>query len=203
IAVSLTPKHAIVAPGGVAEFRLQVSARGKFKGIGKAVMRAAGAPFRTGLQLGRDRRAGAGEEMDLELDPDGHAVSGTLRVQVPENATDKDRQTVEVDVVPLDGDGAPLPTHRGMGRVTIQADPAIRRGSYASPRDIQLTDVRHDPMAPRPGAVVTTAATIHNDSLSAAPLRVVLQLDGQAVATDRIEVPPRSNRTVQMQWTAG
>lgn len=200
VAVSVSPKRAIVTPGNAAEFRVEVASRRRRLGPARGTLHADGAAFPAALSLAGSRR---GLEEPVDLDLPAQPVEGTLRVQVPEDATDKDRQVVEVDVVPLAEDGTPMPSHRGRAKVEVKAQPSARSATYASARDIQLAEVRHSPPNPRPGAPVSTAATIHNDGAATAALRVVLQLDGKAVAEERVEVPPRGSRQVTLAWTAG
>jgi hypothetical protein len=137
--------------------------------------------------------------VDVALDADKPAVDGILRVQVPPDASGKDSETLELDVVPVDDEGGEHASHRARAKVTVQATPA----GYASTRDIQLVEVRHDPPSPRAGATVTTTATIRNAGSSPAALRVVLQLDGKAVAEDRAELGAHATRPVVLAWTAG
>ncbi|MEA3190609.1 MAG: hypothetical protein QOD77_1191 [Thermoplasmata archaeon] len=202
VAVTVSPKRAVVTPGGSAEFRVEVSPRKRKVASARGVLHADGAGFLAALSMGGSRR-GLEESVDLAMPADDGPMEGTLRIQVPADATEKDRQTVEFNVVPLGEDGTPMSSHRGRAKVEVKAQPTAKSAVYASARDIQLADVRHSPPSPRPGSQVATTATIHNDGSVPAQLRVVLQLDTKTVAEERIEVPPRGSRQVTLAWTAG
>lgn len=201
VRVQVTPKKVIVAPGGTAEFRLTVAPRRKRTFLARGTLRGEGGTWRAGLQIGKSERMPAGKPVDMALDAEApDLMAGTIRVQVPHDAANYERETVEVDIVPLDDKGGEHPAHRATAKVVVEAAP---QSGYASARDIQLAQVRHDPPAPRPGATVTTTATVHNAGGIVAALRVVLVLDGKPVIEERVEVPARGTSNVLLPWIAG
>lgn len=202
VRVRVTPRKAVVAPGGVAEFRVELEGRKKRPALARATLRTEGA-WTSGLQVGRDG-ARPGESMDIPLEggKDAVAQEAVVRVQVPYDAPAHDRQELEFDVVPVDADGGTHPKHGSRAKVTVEAAaPAV--GKYASAHDIRLAEVVHDPPDPRPGAPVRTTATIHNDGPALARLRLVLQKDGKAVAEETVDLHPHGSRAVVLPWTAG
>ncbi len=201
VRLQVTPKRAVVAPGGTAEFNVRVAPRGKRSVLARGMLRGDAGAWRAGLQMGPGVHLDPGTPVDLVMTGEGGGpVSGTLRVQVPPDAVSNESETVEFDFIPVDANGAEHRAHRAHGKVTVEA--AAHTG-YASARDIQLAQVRHDPAAPRPGATVTTTATIHNAGALPAILRVVLLLDGKPALEQRVEVPPRATSSASLPWTAG
>lgn len=202
VRVRVSPKRVVVAPGGVAEFQVEIEAGKRQPTLARATLRTEG-PWTSGLQVGR---AGArpGESMDIPLESGKEALpqQAILRVQVPYDATAREKQDLEFDVVPVDADGGSHPKHATRAKISVEAA-APAAGKYASARDIRLAEVKHDPPDPRPGATVRTTALIHNDGPAVAYLRVVLQKDSKAVAEDRIDVPPHDSKAVVLSWTAG
>ena len=202
VRVRVTPRRVIVAPGGVAEFHVELEGRKRRPTLARATLRTEG-PWTSGLQVGRSA-ALPGESMDIPLESGAGALpqEAVLRVQVPYDAPARDKQELEFDVVPVDAEGGTYPKHATRARITVEAAPPAV-GKYASAHDIRLAEVKHDPPDPRPGATVRTTATIHNDGSTRALLRVVLQKEGKGVAEERVDVPPHDSRAVTMPWTAG
>lgn len=203
VRVRVTPRKAIVAPGGVAEFRVELEGRRgrRFPSLARATLRSEG-PWTAGLQVGR-QAAPPGESMDIPLEAtETGPQEAVVRVQVPFDAPARDRQEIEFDAVPVDADGGSHPKHGAKAKVTVEAA-APATGQYASAHDIRLAEVKHDPPDPRPGATVQTTATVHNDGPAVARLRIVLQKDGHQVSEETVDVPPHDRRSVQLPWTAG
>lgn len=205
VRIQVTPRKAIVAPGATAEFRVQVASRRKRKLLGRGVLRGDSTTWRAALQLGSSERAPAGKSVDVPLSSaeGGEApspASGTVRIHVPHDAISNEKETIALEVVPVDEAGHEHATHRATAKITVEAAPVT---GYASARDIQLANVQHDPPNPRPGSTVRTSATVHNAGGLTASLRVVLLLDGKPMLEQRIEVPPRSNADATLPWTAG
>ena len=180
----------IVAPiGGSVQVELAVDRVRRGVQSVRAVLRQAGWP------------ATVGGQPTIDLPPDGRAI---LRVEVPSGAVPKDRQTIEVDLVPIAADGSEHPSRAAHAKVTVQAGlPTTPMGPRYTVAGIELAGVRHEPPQPRPGETVVTTATVRNGAASPAPLRVALTVDGQVRAERRIEVPARSAAEVPLDWVAG
>ncbi|HUR62171.1 MAG TPA: hypothetical protein VM286_07390 [Candidatus Thermoplasmatota archaeon] len=198
--VAVEPRRATAELGGVAEFRIRLDKARRGVAAAKAVLRSSpwGAAFRF-----RGAPVPEGQAYDVRIDP-ANPAEGTLRVEVPADASNLDRQTVEFDIVPMDAQGVEMPRHRARGHVTVQpVQPASRDPKVPKARDIQLASVRHEPPDPLPGGTVTTTATIRNDGGGPAALRIVLMVDAHPVLEERVEVAARSTREVALPWTAG
>ncbi len=184
------PTHVTAAAGGSAQVQVAVDKLRHGVERVRAVLRSPG---------GWPASLGGKEAVDLAADG-----SATLRVDVPSSASPKDRQTIEVDLVPIGADGIEHPERAAHTRVTVQAGlPSTPLGPGYAVAGIQLAGVRHEPSQPRPGETVTTTATVRNGGAAPAPLRVALVVDGQVRGERRIEVPARSAVDVPLQWVAG
>lgn len=198
--IEIEPRRALAQPGGFAEFRIRLDKARRGVAAAKAVLRSS--PWAAAFRF-RGAPVPEGQHYDVRIDPKNPA-EGVLRVDVPADAPNLDRQTVEFDIVPMDADGLEMPRHSARGHVSVQpVQPAGRDPKVPKARDIQLASVRHEPPDPLPGGTVTTTATIHNDGGGPASLRVVLMVDAHPVVEERIEVAARSTREVALPWTAG
>ena len=192
IKVRVSPKHAVVVPGGVARFEVAMSAKGGDR-VARTLLQGA---WPAGLQFG-GQRATSEQASDLSVAKSG--TSGVLEVHVPGTVEPKARQTIEIDATPI-VDGETVTKRRGHAKVTVQAG-LVSHGEGAD-LEVHLTGIQHEPARPVPGSTVTTTATIQNDGASAAHMRVVLMLDGKAVREESIEIPPSGSRQVHLPWTA-
>ena len=194
----VTPSLAVAAPGGVAEFRIQLASAKARVDKARAVLKSAGTWTASLVRRGEPQPAG-----HVELR--GEGSEGVLRVRVPPTARPKDRQSVEVDIVPVDADGTEHPERAQHAKVTVQASVPMSASGAGMVRgaDIRLASVRHEPPRPLPGGAVSTTATIQNAAAVPAHLRVVLVVDGKPTSEDRVEVPAGGQVDATLPWTAG
>jgi hypothetical protein len=194
----VTPSLAVAAPGGIAEFRIQLSSAKARVQKARAVLKSAGDWTASMVRRGQPQPSS-----QVELTEAGS--EGYLRVRVPATARPKDRQSVEFDIVPVDQDGTEHPERAQHAKVTVQASVPMSASGAGMVRgaDIRLASVRHEPPRPLPGGAVATTATIRNAAVVPAHLRVVLVVDGKPTAEDRVEVPAAGEASVSLPWTAG
>ncbi len=211
VAVRVTPKTLTARPGETAEFQVEVRNRRKrFRGALASFERDPG--VKAGVLLrGEDGSAldplmDAGEERELALagkDQRGGTLEGTLRVQLPDDMAEGERGEVTLNVVPIADDGRSKPRKgsRARVRVVTAGDGSAKPARGGVP--VRLSEVRHEPQNPQANDVVTTTATLANDSdAETLRFRVVLQLDGEEADEETVEVPPRSARAVVFRWLA-
>ncbi|MCA1819108.1 MAG: hypothetical protein LC620_03505 [Halobacteriales archaeon] len=86
VRIRVSPRRAVVAPGGVAEFHVELEGGKKHPALARATLRTAGA-WIAGLQVGRSA-ARPGESLDIPLESGKEALpqEAILRVQVPYDA---------------------------------------------------------------------------------------------------------------------
>ncbi len=215
VSVKVSPKTLTAGPGETAEFSVQIRNRkNRFRGALARFEQDAG--WKTGVLLrnedgsaiaplmepGSDRELGLGAKND-----EGNTLEGTLRVKVPEDAGDHEQGHVSLNVVPVGDDGHERPRKGGRARIKVISDAPGAPAVTASPRSqsvpVRLSTVEHVPQTPAAGDVVTTTATLANDSDSRTlRLRVVLQLDGEDGDEEIVEVPPHAARAVVFRWLA-
>lgn len=208
VSLKVTPRSIEAGPGETAEFQVQVrNRRRRFRG---ALARFEQEPgWKTGVLL-RSEDGDAIEPLmdegsDRELGLSGRSepgdmLEGTLRVRVPDDVSEGERGHVSLSVVPIGDNGNERPGRGGKARVRVVTSGG---GARAKGIPVRLREVRHDPEAPMAGDVVTTTATLANDSDDQAMrLRVVLQLDGEDADEEIVDLPPRSARGVVFRWLA-
>jgi hypothetical protein len=194
VQVKITPKHAVVAPGGIARFEVGLRGKGEDR---TAIAGVDGGEWPSGLQLGT-HTARRGEGVALNVPKDG--TQGVLEVHVPSGVETKTRQTIEVEATPLQ-DGEAMPKRRGHAKVTVQAG-LPSNNTEGGELQVHLVNIQHDPARPVAGGTVLTTATLQNDGATSAHMRVVLMLDGKAVKEENIEIPAAGSRQVRLPWTA-
>ena len=129
-----------------------------------------------------------------------------MRVQAPVSAEDGEKDSVTLNVVPVDEEGHRRLRKAGKARVTVRAEDAAPAAPAAAPTGkpvIRMSRVTHEPTDPTPGERVMTTAVVENDGDATARLRVVLQLDGRDIEEEIVEVPPERARAVLFPWRAG
>ena len=211
VKVKVTPRHATVAPGQTAEFQVEV--RNRRRRFNDALAYFDGdTSWKTGVLLQGDRAprplTSVGDEAAFSLDAkgDGPGLSGTMRVQAPVSAEDGEKDSVTLNVVPVDEEGHRRLRKAGKARVTVRAEDAAPAAPAAAPTGkpvIRMSRVTHEPTDPTPGERVMTTAVVENDGDATARLRVVLQLDGRDIEEEIVEVPPERARAVLFPWRAG
>lgn len=204
VRVRVHPRRAVVVPGGTAEFRFRLDKAKHAVHKAQAMLRNDG-QWIAGIVVGkRDARSQAvgGQAVSVGVEQGALDAEGSVRIEVPANAQPNEKGYVDIDIVPQDADGTLRPEHKSTARIIVETPSAdVKLAPKAS--DIQLASVRHEPIHPLPGGTVTTNATVRNDGPTAAPLRVVLQVDGNAILEERVEVPARGERIVILPWKAG
>ena len=209
VRIEVTPKRVTARPGETAEFQVEV--RNKKRRFHDALAFFDGdTTWKTGVLLKPEEgpavrpmtRPGDSSELSLSArDEPGDRMHGTIRVQVPEDAADSERDRLRLNVVPVDPAGRERHRKAGRADVIVKAE---RDAPAAAPSDVpvRLSDVRHEPASPSEGDEVTTTATVENDGDKTLRLRLVLQLDGTDAEEQTVEVPPRSARAVLFPWVA-
>lgn len=197
VRIQVSPKHAVVAPGGVAQFQVNFSGKGGDRNA-RAQVRTEG--WVSGLTV--DDQTVQGDEGIQFNAPKNGDVAGVMRVQVPADAAPKSRHTVRLEAVPILEDGQELPKRRGLAKVVVQAGLDSTATEDYDSLDVHLDGIRHEPTRPAPGSTVTTTATLRNNGPAVARMRVVLMLDGQAAKEELVQLEPESTRDVRLQWTA-
>ncbi len=213
VRVRVSPKTITASPGETAEFNVQIHNRKKrFRGALARFEQDAG--WKTGVLLRNEdgsaiaplMEPGADRELGLAGKNDsGDVLKGTIRVRVPENAGDHDQGHVTLNVVPVGDDGRERPRKGSHARVKVvsEAPEAARTSSHGQHVPVRLSRVEHVPENPAAGDVVTTTATLANDSDSQTlRLRVVLKLDGEEGDDEIVELPPHAARAVVFRWLA-
>lgn len=206
VRVTVTPRRQTIAPGGTAEFQVQVRNR-KSRFHDALAYFDGDANWRTGVLLRGDgapkplTRAGDETPLSLAGKEDSDGLTGTMRVQAPRGADQGETDAITLNVVPVDEDGHPRHRRAGKAKVTVRAeDPSV---GPSGPDAIRMSSVTHQPEHPAAGEQVTTTAVLENDGEETTRMRVVLQLDGKDIEEETVEIPPKRARAVRFPWRAG
>ncbi|MHB8634496.1 MAG: hypothetical protein ACYDBQ_11130 [Thermoplasmatota archaeon] len=101
------------------------------------------------------------------------------------------------------GDGLEIEVTGDVGDLLSEPEPRPASPIEVGPAaTVRLAEVRHDPATPKPGATVTTTATVQNDTGTAARLAVVLSVEGEELARKVVDVPAQSASAVLLEWKA-
>ncbi len=207
VKVEAAERKARVAPGNSAEFRVAIDHARKEAGRIKARLRGTEPSWATEIRLehqdGDDVKTITNDEGEVEFDlgakktPDAHADT-IIRVDVPDDALDKDRNRLELDIVPLDESGVERP---GKGK-TLNLDVRAAGDGSAGKPIISLDEITHDPAEPEEGQTVTTVAKVRNGGSRPWDLNVNLVKDGETIEARAVTVQPYTALDVAFQWVA-
>lgn len=196
VRVQLNPRHAVVAPGSVAQFQVEFVGKGDDR---SANARVEGEGWPAGLSVA-DRSAAVGETLPIQA-PKGQGLPGVVRVEVPHEAEPKTRRKIHIEATPV-VDGEEVPKRRGRATAIVQAGLSGDGAADLDRLDVHLVGLQHDPVRPAAGATVVTTATLRNAGSAPARMRVVLLLDGKSAREERVEIAPDSSVEVRLPWTA-
>jgi hypothetical protein len=212
VKIKITPGALKAAPGESAEFQVEVENKKKRAFQTRLHFDLVDPTWKTGVLLTQEDGATldplTSSDQELEftmngrLDP-GKAYTGTLRVKVPEDAADRERNEVTVTVIPVDEEGQEILKQKNKARVRVQSDHAMIQRPPEIVPNVRLAKVEHNPIDPEPGEQVETRAFLENDDSDRTwVLRVILNVDGADLQEQIVAVPAQKARAVIFTWTA-